>query len=577
MNVFLIGIGASILMKALSEATGRSLAQVKKEITNLGDIGSFAEVCKSNQKLLIKPKTLTVKAVFDSFKDIASMTGRNVMSNKCERIKSLIVSSQPIESRYLLRALAGKMRIGLGEKSLLSAITQAFMVYKKPSLKKLIEEEKLKEEMAKNTLLLYTAYCECPNYDKLIPALLEHNFEGLSKACFLTPGIPLKPMLAHPTKGVQEVLQRLDGLKFTCEFKYDGERAQIHYFGDKNIHVYSRNQENNTEKYPDIVALMPEIIKESTVDFVLDCEAVAYDWQTKQILPFQVLSTRKRKNVDQSEISVRVCLFAFDLLYLNGQSLVTMSLFERRALLKENFTFIDGKFMVAHSKDLNEIDAIQEFLEESIKNKCEGLMIKTLHEDATYEIAKRSHKWLKLKKDYLEGIGDTLDLIPIGAYNGRGKRTGHYGGFLLACFDDRNDEFQSICKIGTGFSDEDLEKLSTSLKEKIIAKPKSYFNLDETVKADVWFEPSQVWEVKCADLSISPIHRAAVGIVDPNKGISLRFPRFIKLRDDKSPEDGTTASQIADMYLNQETVKTQNLSDTAVKEDGEGEGNNDFY
>lgn len=560
-------------MKALSESTGRNLAHVKKEISSLGDIGAFAEICKSNQKLLIKPKPLTVSVVFDAFKDIATMTGRNVMNNKVEKIKSLITASQPIESRYLLRSLSGKMRIGLGEKSLILAIAQAFMVYKTPELKKQLDSEKFKEKLNKNALFLQTAFCECPNYEKIIPALFEHGFEDLSKSCFLTPGIPLKPMLAHPTKGVQEVLQRLEGAKFTCEYKYDGERAQIHYNGDK-IFIFSRNQENNTEKYPDIVKLIPEVIKPSTTSFIIDCEAVAYDISAKEILPFQILSTRKRKNVNESEITVRVCLFAFDLLFLNGESLVTKPLFDRRELLHENFNFVETKFMFATSKDLHEIDAIQEFLEESIKNKCEGLMVKTLHEEATYEIAKRSHKWLKLKKDYLEGVGDTLDLVPIGAYLGRGKRTGVYGGFLLACYDEKNDEFQSICKIGTGFSDEDLSTLSASLKEFSIAKPKSYFTFDESLKPDVWFEPSQVWEVKCADLSISPIHRAAVGIVDENKGISLRFPRFIKRRDDKKPEDGTNATQVAEMYLNQENIKSGNVQTNA---DGEDEDENDFY
>lgn len=554
----------------MAESTGKTLAQVKKDIATIGDMGSFAEKSKSNQNLLVKPKPLSVANVFDAFKLIATMSGNQGQSKKVEKIKSLITSSSPIESRFITRSLTGKMRIGLGEKSLLQAITQAYLIYTKPKYSKDLSSDKFKEALSKNLLLLQTAFCECPNYDKLIPTLMEHGFDDLSKYCYLTPGIPLKPMLAHPTKGVQDVLERFDGAKFTCEFKYDGERAQIHVAGDKNAFIYSRNQENNTEKYPDIVKLIKEIVGPNVVNFILDCEAVAFDVTTQQILPFQILSTRKRKNVDESEITVRVCLFAFDLLYLNGDSLVTKNLFDRRELLRQNFNFIEGKFMLAHSKDLSDVDAIQEFLEESIKSKCEGLMIKTLHDDATYEIAKRSHKWLKLKKDYLEGVGDTIDLVPIGAYFGKGKRTGVYGGFLLACYDEDNEEFQSICKIGTGFTDEDLSTLSTTLKEAIIPKPKSYFIFDDSLKPDVWFDPSQVWEVKCADLSISPIHRAGVGIVDNNKGISLRFPRFIKLRDDKKPEMATTGSQVVDMYRNQESVKTGNA-------DNDKETENDYY
>ena len=558
---FYSGIGPGILIKALSESTGRNAAQVKREIATLGDIGSFAETSKSNQRLLVKPKPLMVNAVFDAFKSLASMTGNQMQNKKVEKIKSLITSSQPIESRFLLRSLSGKMRIGLGEKSLLQALTQAYLIYTNAKHSKAPESDRFKEILAAKSLILQTAFCECPNYDKLISALMEHGIDQLSEHCFLTPGIPLKPMLAHPTKGVHEVLERFDGAKFTCEYKYDGERAQIHLNNQSDTFIYSRNQENNTSKYPDIVNLISEILKNKVESFILDCEAVAYDTETKQILPFQILSTRKRKNVNESEITVRVCLFAFDLLYLNGESLVTRTLYERRKMLHDHFNFIEGKFMSAHSKDLSELDAIQEFLEESIKNKCEGLMIKTLHDDATYEIAKRSHKWLKLKKDYLEGVGDTLDLVPIGAFYGKGKRTGVYGVFLLACYDEETEEFQSICKIGTGFSDDDLSQLSTTLNESKIAKPKSYYILDESFKPDVWFEPDQVWEVKCADLSISPVHRAGVRLVEGNKGISLRFPRFIRRRDDKKPEDATTATQVVDMYHNQEIIKSFNNED----------------
>ncbi|KAM9322676.1 DNA ligase 1 isoform 2-T2 [Pholidichthys leucotaenia] len=568
-----LGVGETVLMKAVAQATGRQLDKIKAEAQEKGDLGLVAESSRSNQRMMFQPASLTAGGVFRKLKEIASMSGNSAMNKKIDIIKGLFVACRFSEARYIVRSLAGKLRIGLAEQSVLSALSQAVCLTPPgqsfpPAVidaGKGMSAEARRQWIEQKSLILKQTYCEMPNYDVLIPVLLKEGIDQLPNHCKLTPGVPLRPMLAHPTKGVGEVMKKFDEAAFTCEYKYDGERAQIHILESGEVRIFSRNQEDNTSKYPDIISRIPKVKKDSVVSCVLDSEAVAWDREKKQIQPFQVLTTRKRKDVDASEIKVQVCVYAFDLLYLNGESLVRQPLCRRRALLRESFSEVEGEFTFARSINSDNTDAIAEFLEQSVRDSCEGLMVKTLEKDATYEIAKRSHNWLKLKKDYLEGVGDTVDLCVIGAYLGKGKRTGTYGGFLLACYDDENEEFQSVCKIGTGFKDEDLEQHYKFLKEHILPKPRAYYRFDTSAEPDVWLDAVQVWEVKCADLSLSPVYKAAMGMADPEKGISLRFPRFLRIRDDKKPEDATTGAQIADLYKKQQQI--QNQGDKAEPED----------
>ncbi|KAI8821859.1 ATP-dependent DNA ligase [Fimicolochytrium jonesii] len=539
-----LGIGESILIKAVAQATGLSAQSIKQDVAEQGDLGTVAQARRGHQKTMFPPPPLTVASVLKTLREIANITGQSSQALKINKINKLLVACKDNEPKYLIRSLEGKLRIGLAEQSILQALAHAGALAD-PKVEKM-GEEKRAAVLSEAAATLKHVYNELPNYDEIIPAMLTHGIPALPLHCKLRPGVPLKPMLAHPTKSLLDVLNRFENVEFTCEYKYDGERAQIHLIESGDVMVYSRNSENLSVKYPDIVEALPQVFKQGTKSFVLDCEAVAWDREKQCILPFQVLSTRKRKDVQAADVQVQVCVFAFDLLYLNGKPLTGETLQTRRALLIEHFIEVPGVFALAKHMESKDVEEIQTFLDEAVVGNCEGLMVKTLTTTSTYEPSKRSRNWLKVKKDYLAGLGDTFDLCVIGAYVGRGKRTGVYGAFLLACYDEEREEWQSICKIGTGFTESDLTTLHATLTPHIIPSPRSYYRYTDSpnLTPDVWFAPHAVWEVKAADLSVSPVHHAAVGLVDRNKGVSLRFPRFVRVREDKKAEEATNAGQV---------------------------------
>ncbi|KAJ0968745.1 hypothetical protein J5N97_021622 [Dioscorea zingiberensis] len=552
-----LGIGDASLVKALAEAYGRKEEHVKKQLKELGDLGLVAKASRSSQKVMFKPQPLTIAKVFDTFRAIAKESGKDSQDKKRNHIKGLLVAATDCEPQYIVRLLQSKMRIGLAEKTVLVALGQAAVYADKSH----VPDAKVQSPLEEAGKIIKQVYSVLPIYDKIVPTLLHVGVWKLPEACDFSLGVPVGPMLAKPTKAVSEILDKFQGMEFTCEYKYDGERAQIHYMEDGSVEIYSRNAERNTGKYPDVVNSVSRFKKSTVKSFVLDCEIVAYDREKRKILPFQILSTRARKGVILSDIKVAVCTYAFDILYINGQALLKEQLKVRREHLYGSFEEVPGEFQFATAITSNDLEEIQKFLETAVNSSCEGLIIKTMDKDATYEPSKRSNNWLKLKKDYMDSIGDSLDLVPIAAFHGRGKRTGVYGSFLLACYDEQNEEYQSICSIGTGFSESQLEECSKSLRNKVIPKPKPYYRYADTMNPDVWFEPAEVWEVKAADLSISPVHRAASGTVDPNKGISLRFPRLQRVRDDKTPDQATTSEQVADMYRAQKINHTNNQED----------------
>ncbi|KAF8321224.1 DNA ligase I [Clavulina sp. PMI_390] len=569
-----LGIGESLLQKAIAQSTGRKPDAIKADFKEVGDLGLVAMNSKGSQRTLFKPKPLSVPFVFSKLTEIAKVSGKASQTQKVQIITNLLAAcdANSHEAKYIIRSLEGKLRIGLAERTLIVALAHACVLWENKQGGSKWDKEKLAQKLEEGANIVKAVYSELPTYDMVVPALLKGGIAGLREECKLTPGVPLKPMLAKPTKAITEVLDRFEGKRFTCEYKYDGERAQVHRLANGTLAVFSRNSEDMSAKYPDLVDQLPKAIKEGTKAFVLDCEAVAFDKETMQLLPFQELSRRKRKDVKAEDIKVKVCLFAFDLLYLNDEPLLHKTLLERRQLLREHFNEVPGEFSFAKSSDGESSEEIQVFLDESVKDGCEGLMVKMIETDASYyEPSRRSMNWLKLKKDYLQGVGDTFDLVVVGAYHGKGKRTSVYGAFLLACYDPDSEKFQTVCKLGTGFSEEALKANLETLKE--LEVPKCRGDVDGGgAKPDVWFEPKFVWEILAADLSLSPVYAAAKGAVD-ERGISLRFPRFIRIRDDKDVDDATTSEQVAEAYERQALA----TSKTSGKKGKRGAVEDDFW
>ncbi|CAJ0541985.1 Ff.00g083240.m01.CDS01 [Fusarium sp. VM40] len=585
-----LGIGESLIMKAIGETTGRSLQVIKADQKDIGDLGLVAVKSRSTQRTMFKPKALTIRGVHQGLMGIATVTGNGAQGRKVDGIKKLLAAADanstgkvditkdkggPSEAKFIIRFLEGKLRLGLAERTVLVSLAQAIVAHEADAKGKVPSTS----DLEKGESILKTVYSELPSYDVIIPAILEHGIMKLRENCKLRPGVPLKPMLAKPTKAITEVLDRFEGQTFTCEYKYDGERAQIHYVAKDSpqelneasqgaakevgagvASIFSRNSEDLSKKYPDILAKLHTWVKPDTKSFVLDCETVAWDVDEKKVLPFQQLMTRKKKDVKVEDVKVKVCVFAFDLLYLNGEAVVEKALRERRELLQAAFSPVEGEFSFATHMNGQELDEIQVFLDDSVKASCEGLMVKMLDgTESGYEPSKRSRNWLKIKKDYLSGVGDSLDLVVLGAYYGKGKRTSVYGAFLLACYNPNSETYETVCNIGTGFSEQVLEELHKQLSDITIDRPKPFYSHSSggQHQPDVWFEPRYVWEVKTADLTLSPRYKAgAKEGVDPsgNKGISLRFPRFIRVRDDKKADAATTSRQVAEMYRKQESV-----------------------
>ena len=562
------GIGEGILEKIVGKVIGISDKILKEKLIETGDLGTVASEGKKNVKTMdafsnfikVGPqKKLTISQIMKVYKNVAVKKGKSSQDEKIKLLCDLMFKADKDEIKFLVRSLQKSLKIGASFKTILSAFSRA--------ITKILKNKTDEKEIYR---ILLASKNQLSDEDIFFGHIIEliqkkTNFSELIDLCQIRCGIPVNPQLARPTTGIKVIFDRFADTPFTCEYKYDGFRGQIHYY-NKKTQIFSRNLEDMTETYPDVVEFINNFIKESAEknnkqlnSFILDCEMVAYDKKNDKILPFQQLTTRSRKNVDLATITIHVCMFCFDILLLNDEILINKTLRERRKYLYSTFT--ESQY-IQFAKHLDSGDAqeMENFMTESVSSGCEGLIVKAIDKNSEYMPGQRNFNWLKLKKDYLDtSLGDSIDLVIIGAQYGKGKRKGLYGSFLLACYNDDNETYETVTMTGGGLKDTELDELYNKLKEIILPQSPSNYKLGKA-EPDVIFEAKIVIEVKTADLSISPIYTAGYDLTPDHRGVSLRFPRFQRIRDDKKPHEACTSEEIVKLYNNQASINKNNKS-----------------
>ncbi|TRM69448.1 ATP-dependent DNA ligase [Schizophyllum amplum] len=608
-----LGLGASI-SKSIQQISGLSSGALRDLYNNLGDVGDVAFAAKSKVRTLIPHPPLLVTGVYQSLLAISRCKGQGAVKEKQKIVEKLLIASKDEETRFLARTLTQNLRVGAVRTTILTALSRAFVLTSRSdgrqsgmhapavllaSVKTLASPSKSQKKPAVDDAreqiielfdraegLVKQVYVRHPCYEDIIAALLKDGLDGLEQHVSLAVGIPLMPTLGSPTRSLDEVFNILQDHPFAAELKYDGQRAQIH--GQRNdegrlvVHIFSRHLENMTTKYPDVVHMFQSMCGEATgaSSFIMDSEIVALDPSTGALKTFQELSNRARKDVQLGDVRVAVGVFAFDLMYLDGQELIGLPFRERRAMLNSQFlAFVPEEKGIARFSHVECCDsqlgrdAIEEFMVKATESRCEGLMIKLLDSceveerdakkaktrrkpfPATYEPDKRTAAWLKLKKDYITGLGDSFDLVPVGAWHGNGRKAKWWSPILLA-LRAADGELVAVCKCMSGFTDAFYKGLNDrySLNDESTTSSRQPLWGGEFggFKPDVYFRPHEVWEVRVADVTISPVSLAAKGLVSQARGLSLRFPRYIKTREDKGIEQVMTAGELARVYEQQE-------------------------
>ena len=521
-----LGIAEKLAMKSIAKSSGMSIKKIEDDYKTNGDLGkTAANILKQKTQTTFSAENITLERVYDTLLKIANLEGRGSQDMKIKYISSLLNDATANEAKFILKILLGTLRLGVAENTLMNALAIAYT------------GEKNNREQIENA---YNVSSDLGHVSEVIAARGINGILQFEMSVFN----PVRPMLADRVKSEEDAINKFQD-EFAAEYKLDGERAQIHKKGNEIV-IFSRSLEQITQYYPDIVEKIPKIL--ICDDCILEAEIVAMNESTGDFLPFQELMHRRRKyKIEQAVSDYPISVNFFDVLYFNGKKTIDLPYLERREILLKIIK--ESKFakVIPMSIVKNESDVL-EVLENSINSGCEGLMLKMLH--SPYKAGMRGSNWLKLKREYQNELGDSLDLIVIGAFFGKGRRTGRYGTLLLATYNDENDTFPSICKVGTGFTDESLDQLYQILSPNVTIKKNS--RIESDMEADVWFEPNLIIEIVASEITLSPIHKTGFNILRKDSGLALRFPKFTgKVRSEKHVEDASTDDEVITLYKSQ--------------------------
>ena len=521
-----LGVAEKLAIRAISKSSGLSIKKIEDDYKKCGDLGITASnILKLKTQTTFTAEKITLERVYETLFRIAKLGGKGSQDLKMKYISSLLNDATPLEAKFVLKILLGTLRLGIAENTIMDALAIAF-TGKKENREQIENAYNVSSDLGKVSLLIAT-----DGIDEI-------------KKFKISLFSPIRPMLADRVKSEKEAIKKMSEI-FAAEYKLDGERVQIHKQANEVV-LFSRRLENITQYYPDIVENVKKSL--SVNEGVFEAEIVPVNENTGEFLPFQELMHRRRKYKLEKAISqYPITVNFFDVLYFDKKDCLNLEYSERRKILEKLVNEDDFSKLVPMLLVKNE-NEIEDFLENSINSGCEGLMLKAL--DAPYRAGTRGSNWLKLKREYRNELGDSLDLIVIGAYFGRGRRTGLYGTLLLGTYNPDKDNFPSVCKVGTGFTDESLDQLYQILSNKITLKKNS--RVVSEMEADVWFEPELVLEIVASEITLSPIHKTGLNLIRKGSGFALRFPKFTgKIRYEKAVEDASTDEEVLTLYKGQ--------------------------